>query len=96
MEQEEIVQLSAPWSVSRTDWVSWYRNVKTLWILLQHEIMEVILLTTGTVQSFSQITAVNIPVLSFYRLDALPVSLPTCKALKDKQQEINKFKDHVQ
>jgi len=33
---------------SRTAWVSRYHNVEPFWILLQHEMMEVVVVTTGT------------------------------------------------
>jgi len=37
--------------------------VKLFWILLQQEIMEVVMVTTGTLK---QITTTNVPTLSFF------------------------------
>jgi len=54
----------------------WYQNVRPFWALLQQEIIEAVMVTTGTVRcaKLCQITITNIPVHEFFtgRIPLLP------------------------
>jgi len=54
--------------------VGQYQNVKQFWVLLQHETMEVVAMTT--LESCSQITTISTSTFCFYRLDTLYVTQP--------------------